>query len=426
MLCLGSKGGHVDTYYDAALDIYRDFGVQIYFEYLDALDFISRFDNLTLVEGLAPQGTTTTDYIDFTSGQELLNYTAPDGTLEIDDTLNFYNALVDNGYDEMIEPGFWNLPPGPEIPEDLLLPIGQFVEKYNATLALPLLWGSVGGGAGSRGTFEDVLTLTVLQSFPASYIKVYLGLVSYYHIQDGNQRLYDEIATLLGDDVLVNTTVTSATRNDTGVVLTVSSPTGTRTIVAKKLLLAVPPTRENLAPFDLDAEETLHFSKPEYGRYHTAIVTHPVLTDGVVLHNMPASAVADPEAPFLDPPFILDFNSYGNDTALFSIGTSGPNYTTYTEAAATALAQLNLETMAEAGVLPDLNGEALRVVEWSDHGPAGYGVTADDLRAGWMADMYALQGNRSTWYTGNAIAIDYSTMLWKFNDILLPKIIEAW
>lgn len=421
------KGGHVDTHFDAAANAYRDFGVQIYVPYMDALDFIGRFENLTLVEGLAPRGDTISRYIDFKSGQELFNYTAADSSLEIEGMVNLYNALVSNGYDNMTEPGFWNLPTGSEIPEDLLLPVGQFLAKYNATYALPLLWASVGGGAGSRGIFDEVLTLTALQSFSASYIKVYTGLSTYYHIQDGNQRLYDAIATVLGDDnVLLNSTVASATRNDTGVTLTVSTPSGTRTIVAEKLLLAVPPTRENLAPFDLNAEEQLHFSKPQYGRYHTAVVTHPALTNGVEYQNTPASAVEDAASPFLEAPFVLSISSYGNDTSLFSLGSSGTNYTTFTPEAAAALAQQNLEAMAAAGTLPSLDGETLQVVDWSDHGPGGFGVTADEMRAGWMDDMYGLQGKRSTWFTGNAIAADFSTMLWKFNDVLLPKIINSW
>ncbi|KAH8658331.1 hypothetical protein BX600DRAFT_468988 [Xylariales sp. PMI_506] len=418
-------GGHVDTYYDASLDAYRDFGVQIYFPYMDALDFIGRFDNLTLVEGLAASGTTTTEYVDFSTGQQLLNYTGD--SLEITGAVNFYNALVSNGYDNMTEPGFWNLPAAGEIPEDLLLPIGEFAAKYNATDALPLFWASVGGGVGSRGYFNDVMTLTALQSFPASYVKVYVGLITYYHIQDGNQQLYDAIAATLGDEnILVNSTVTSSVRNDTGVTLTVSTPSGTCVVIAEKLLFAVPPTRENLAPFDLNEEETLLFSKPQYGRYHTALVSHSALTDGVVYSNTPTSAEEDPALPFLEAPFIHEFSSYGTDTPIFSIGTSGTNYTEFTEEAAVALAQQNLETMAAAGVLPSLDGEQIQVIEWSDHGPGGYGVTADELQAGWMADFYALQGNRSTWFTGNAIAADFSTMLWKFNDDLLERMLASW
>lgn len=82
--------------------------------------------------------------------------------------------------------------------------------------------------------------------------------------------------------------------------------------------------------------------------------------------------------------------------------------------------------MAAAGVLPDLQNKTLKVVQWSDHGPGDFGVSAAEMRAGWMADMYGLQGKRSTWFTGNAIAIDFSPILWKFNDDLFTRILKSW
>jgi monoamine oxidase len=344
-----------------------------------------------------------------------------DANLQQQGTVNLYNALVNNGYDKMIEPGFWNLPPGPQIPDDLLLPIGQFAAKYNATAALSRIWQGTGGGAGSRGKFEDVMTLTVLQSFSPSYMKIFLGQSNYYHIQNGNQGLYDKIAKLLGSDVLFSTVVTASERDDSGVKLLVSGPDGSKLIVAKKLLIAVPPTRENLAPFDLNANETLLFSKPQYGRYHTALISHPSLPRGVEFNNIPAAAATDASHPFLDAPFVLSFSSYGNDTSLFSIGTSGSPFDRFNPGAAAGLAQTNLQAMADAGTLPSLQGKPITIVQWSDHWAGGYGVSAAEMRSGWMDQMYALQGKRSTWFTGNAIAIDFSTPLWKFNDYLFTK-----
>jgi hypothetical protein len=378
------------------------------------------------VPGLAPRGSTVPRYVDFTTGAELQNFIPPNATLQQQATVNFYKALVNNGYDKMVQPGFWNLPPGPEIPEDLLLPVGQFAAKYNATPALTRIFEGTGGGAGSRGEFDKVMTLTVLQSFAPAYIEIFLGKISFSHILNGNQRLYDKIAELLGEDVLLSTTVVSSERNDGGVKLQVATKEGGKTIIAKKLLLAIPPTRENLIPFDLNPTEKLHFSKPLYGRYHTAIVSHSSLPSGTELRNMPAVAVKDPYDPFIDAPFVLSFDSYGNSSKLFSIGTSGRDYSLYTREAATALAQQSLQTMGTSGLLPNMRDEKLEVVAWSDHGPGGYGVSAADMRAGWMSDMYGLQGKRSTWFTGNAIAIDFSPILWKFNDDLISRILKSW
>ncbi|KAH8909075.1 FAD/NAD(P)-binding domain-containing protein [Coniochaeta sp. PMI_546] len=419
-------GGHVDTYYGDKTGVPRDYGVQVYFPYQDAMDFIDRF-NLTVTPGLAPRGDTVTKYVDFKTGKELVNFTTPDVGTEIGAIAAMYNVLTSKGYDKMIEPGFWNLPAGPDIPDDLLLPIGEFAKKYNVTAALPRMYESTGGGpAAQQKKFLNVMTLTFLQSFSPGWMQVFLGTIGLYHIEGGNQLLYTKIADLLGQDVLTNTVVLASERTDTGVNMIVSGLKGTKIIKAKKLLLAIPPTRENLIPFDLNSEETALFAKPMYGRYGTAIVSHPSLPKGVELRNMPTSAVKDPYAPFLETPHILSFSSYGNDTDLFSIGTSGNPYLLYGPSAATAVAQQNLQTMAGAGTIPSLKGKPLTVVEWSDHGPGGFGVTAADMRAGWMSKMYGLQGKRSTWFTGNAIAIDFSTQLWKMNDEVLKRMIAAW
>jgi hypothetical protein len=130
---------------------------------------------------------------------------------------------------------------------------------------------------------------------------------------------------------LFSITATASQRDDNGVKLLVSSPNGTKLIVAKKLLLAIPPTRENPIPFDLNGNETLIFSKPQYGRYHTALISHPALPRGIELTNTPTAAVNDAYHPFLDTPFVLSFSSYGSDSSLFSIGTSGNPYDRYTQ-----------------------------------------------------------------------------------------------
>ncbi|KAK3500376.1 uncharacterized protein B0T23DRAFT_331411 [Neurospora hispaniola] len=457
-------GGHVDTYIDTSTTppTPREYGVQVYFPYLDGLDFISRF-NLTLLPGLGPRGSTTARNIDFSTGLELpSNYTGPDPSSITSAIIRFHNLMVSQGWDKMTEPGFWNLPPGPQIPEDLLLPIGEFAKKWNVTEALPRMYESTGGGPASRHrNFTDLLTLTFLQSFSPAWMKVLYGQVGMYHIQGGNQLLYNAIHARLGaENVLLNSLVSSVRRpaenaddkRDIEVTITTTSPstspspsdssstnkatiTSTTTIIrARKLLLAIPPTRENLAPFDLDSLESNLFSRAKYGRYGTAIVSSPVLPRGYELHNTPILAAIDPNKPFINEPHVLEFASYGNDSKLFSIGTSGSGlgYGEFDEREATKVAQESLERMVDAGTVKVPDGkqpggdQKLKVVEYSDHGPGGFGVSAEEMKGGWMEKMYGLQGKRGTWYTGNAIAIDFSTQLWKMNDEVLRRMLDSW
>ncbi|KAK3388354.1 hypothetical protein B0T20DRAFT_365082 [Sordaria brevicollis] len=447
-------GGHVDTYLDTTTTtaggppIPREYGVAVYFPYLDSLDFITRrFPNLTLSPGLGPRGATITRYIDFSTGLPLpSNYTSggPDPSLITTAIIRFHDLMVSKGWDKMVEPGFWNLPPGPLIPDDLLLPIGEFAKKWNVTEALPRMYESTGGGPAARHKrFEDLMTLTFLQSFSPAWMKVFFGEAGMYHIEGGNQQLYDAFQEGLGEgNVLTRSVVASVRRPEKEgdkrgievIVRTTSGGKATTTVVrAKKILIAIPPTRENLAPFDLNAYETDLFSRPKYGRYGTAIVTAPVLPRGYELHNTPLLAATDPNKPFINEPHILEFSSYGNDSALFSIGTSGSglSYGEFDEKQAIKVAQESLDRMVAAGTVKVAEGgkksdAKLQVLEYSDHGPGGFGVTTEEMRGGWMERMYGLQGKRGTWYTGNAIAIDFSTQLWKMNDEVLRRMVESW
>ncbi|CAP65549.1 uncharacterized protein PODANS_6_10420 [Podospora anserina S mat+] len=439
-------GGHVDTYVDKTTGRTHDYGLALYFPYLDSFDFFSRPEINVTLSPWFPAGGNEVRYIDFTSGQELTStFQPPDESAGPIAVKKFHDLMTANGWDNMTQPGYWGFPAGKDIPADLLLPIGQFAKKHGIEAMLSTMYPSTGGGVGSRGNFEDILTLSIIKAFPTAWSKVFFGEVAMFSIDGGNQFLYDKISTLLGKDVLYNSQVVNSKRSNSGIELVVDSarldddeeqPGKSRKgkgkgkatkklIIAKKLLLAIPPTRENLAPFDLTPAEKAHFSKPKYGRSHTAIAKHSKLPAGVQLRNLPLSATANPLSPFLQTPFVLSFTSLATDSPLFSLGSSGTNYTAFPPSEAKKVARKAIQTMVDAGTLPDLEGEEVEFVAWSDHGPGGFGVSAQELREGWMEDMYALQGKRSTWFTGNGIAADFTTMLWKFNDQMLDRIVEG-
>lgn len=399
----------------------------MYFPYEDALDFFTWMNvNISLITRGSQNNTIR--YADFSTGRELANYSAIETGQGLAAIQKFVDITTEKGYDKMVQPGYFNLPAGKAIPEDLLLPIGEFVKKYDIQAMLPLIYPSTGAGVGSRGNFNKLLTLTLMKAFPPGWAKAYLGQLPVYAVDGGNQHLYNEIATLLRRDVLYSSVVIESSRAQGNIQLVTQSPDGKKKLIlAKKLLIAVPPTRENLAPFDLDETERAHFSKAKYGRSHTALVSHSKLPEAANIRNTPESAIQSPVTPFLETPFVMGF-TYVNALApakVHQIGASGDNYTAFDEAAAQAAVQQALENLAKGGTIPDLEGEKLKIVAWSDHGPGGFGVSAEDLKAGWMEDMYKLQGRRGTWYTGSGLAADFTTILWKFNDALLGGLVRA-
>jgi len=156
----------VDTHFDKETSRTHDYGVQVYFPYEDALDFISVRLNLTLL-ATPPWAANAVRYVEFSTGKGLTDFKALDSQRGNDAVRKFLNLTIEKGYDKITQPGYWNLPPGDKIPEDLLLPIGKLAKKYNIEPILAIMYPLIGSNIGSRGDFKDVIiTLTLMKLFP--------------------------------------------------------------------------------------------------------------------------------------------------------------------------------------------------------------------------------------------------------------------
>jgi hypothetical protein len=409
----------VDTYIDPDTGKSYDFGVMSYFEYGNSKEFFARF-NVTVSN--PKRRPVQTRYVDFTNGQELTdNYIGP-ATGEVNAALQKYLEICEK-YEHMLAPGYWNFPPGDQIPADLLLPIDEFVAKHSIVAALPRIFAVVGGGIGARQNFTNALTLYIMQVFGAPITRAILGGRASFTPVSNNMELYDKIASILGKDVMLESTVVESERSEDGVKLVVQGKNGRKLILAKRLLLSIQPTLENMEPFDLSSRERSLFSKAKYGRSYMSIAKHSVLPNETALVNLPEAATPSNYFAFIQPPFVSRFEHYGSPTKFYRvpIGSNDPSMNT---SEAQKLARATFYRLTGSGLIPDPGDEELEFVAWSDHGAVGYGVSADDIRNNFIQDMYSLQGQRSTWYTGGGWAVDFTTTLWVFNDELLPKVLE--
>jgi hypothetical protein len=65
-------------------------------------------------------------------------------------------------------------------------------------------------------------------------------------------------------------------------------------------------------------------------------------------------------------------------------------------------------------------------VVYSSHAPFYLRAKPGDISEGVYVDMYALQGLRSTWWTGAAWRAQDSSMLWRFNEeVVLPELLKG-
>lgn len=387
-------------------------------EYDNAYDFPARMNVST--NGSMQFTANVNQFIDMKTGQPVADYAMPDDAA-------MYGALqtfldVEEKYSDILLPGYENFPAPDSIPEDLLLPFVDFVEKYGIAAAVPQTWDATTMGLGD--TMNEP-TIWVMQASTTPMIKALLGQAAAAVPASGRlYDLYEAVANFLGKDVLYSSTVTSTTRQDRGnVFLTVKNAAGkTSCIKAKRLVIACQPTPENLAPFSVDATEKAVFDKMAFTTVYTGILRHPSLQ--TLTNSLSRSAAPGTlnYTVFPDAPQVGSIAYIGGTEDLFQFTAVGTENDT-TESIQAVIAN-SINAMITSGVLPVSNG-TVEFVKFADHGKMHTRFSADTLRTGIVQKQVALQGHRSTFYTGAAFSAPFSTVLWEYNRVLLPSVIKG-
>ncbi|KAM0414648.1 hypothetical protein ACHAPT_013507 [Fusarium lateritium] len=412
-------GGHVDSYVDASSGKAYDYGVESFIDVHGASDFVTQRLG---VEIKAPSRVSRlTRYVDFKTGKEV-NYTGPDQAQQSAALVKY--AKLCALYEDMILPSFWDFPAPEDIPEDLLIPFGDFVKKHGIEAIVPMLFQVTGLGVGD---VTRQLTLVVMQAFGGPMARSFLGqMTSFVPASGRNQDIYDAFAEKLGKDVLYSSTVVDSKRTRKGIHLTVKTSSGRLVkIEAKRLLLTIEPTKSNLAQFDLDKKERTAFSKFDYSRLYAGIVSNPALPKNYSLTNLPEAAAPSNFLAFPDLPFLARFEWIGSSATeeLFRIMVIGDRSLDGRDTK--KLVQTNFDTLVKSGAVEASDSTEVKFVAYAQHGPMHMRASAEEMRKGFIQHLYALQGLRSTWWTGGAWVANFQTHLWWFNDLLLPKLIEG-
>ena len=416
------QGGHVNTYDDAATGESYEYGVQSYVNVGNSKAFFQRMNvSVGGPSPFAPRAARRNLHVDFTTGTAPKNYTPPQDADRMAG-LRKYLAIAEQ-YESILEPGFWNFPPPERIPDDLLLPFRDFVQKYNLSATVPQIFSYTGFG---NHDLMNTLTVWAMRSFTIDMSRSILGVnSSVVPTSRRNQDLYDRVLRFLGGDVLTSSVVTSSSRSAAGVELVVTNARGKQTaVVAKRLLVAVPPTLENLAPLAPDDDERGVFAAFNYSRSYVSVVSHPALPANVSLVNTPLAAQPDRwTAAIPAPPYIARLDHYGTPANIYRAVMVGDD--SLNSVQSRSLVQDAIDRMIRAGTLvAPANATDLRVrwVAFEPHGPVSAYTTAEALRSGFIQRMTSLQGRRATWYTGAAWSAHLTTSLWKFTDTVLPKL----
>ncbi|KAK0738883.1 hypothetical protein B0T18DRAFT_335184 [Schizothecium vesticola] len=414
-------GGHVNTWVDPATGRGFDAGVQNWIEINNASAFFARF-------GVAVQPNVRSvldqHFIDFETGARLSNYTPP-SAIDRSTALRKYLEVAEQ-FLPILQPGWWNFPPPSQIPADLLLPFRDFVVKYKLAAGIPQIFATTGFG---KHNFMDALTLFVMRSFDVSMVRTLLGLdANFVPVSRKNQDLYDAILTSLGPDGLTSSTVVDAHRSagNGGVELEVYNwaTGGTTRVVAKKLLITVAPTEENLEPFHLHRDEKSVFDGLHYSTSVVGIVSHPSLPANASLVNIPATAQPDNwVAAVPSYPYNTRFENYPNSTyyRVIAVGDEA-----FDKDQAKNMIQGTFDRMVVAGTLQQTAPpQNLSFHLFESHGPVSASASREGVETGIIQKLNDLQGKRSTWYTGAAWSVHLTTSLWGFTDSVLPRVVAS-
>ncbi|OCK84768.1 FAD dependent oxidoreductase [Lepidopterella palustris CBS 459.81] len=387
-------GGHTETFFAGQYPI--DYGVQAFHNFDVVKNFFGRF-KISLSTAVQPPF--LDKYVDLTSGKVVPNY--PPDLASAGAALGIYAAAIAK-YPYLA--GGYFLPD--PVPDELLMPFGEFVNKYHIEAALPTIWTFAHG----CGDILTVPTLYIIQNFGLPQLADLLGNSFLTTTNHANSQLYLAATALLGSDVLFGSTVISANRpagptKDIHEIV-VSTPSGRKLIRAKKLLITIPPIAAKLSSFDLDTQESGLFAQWTYSGYFIGVLANTGIPDNTNIIN------AGLKTPLNIPkvPFEVNFDFSGIPGLFTFKFVSHPEVSTEHVQGKVSAAVLS---MAAAGTLNTTQPEFLA---FSSHTPTQLRVSADAVKGGFYGKLYALQGHRQTWWTGAAWAQDDSSLLWQFTE----------
>lgn len=393
-------GGHTETYVDPQTKTTIDLGVLAFHDLPVTRDFFARF-NIALAPMSFDFNHSTT--IDFRTGRHVDVPLDRDATA---DALSRYAAHLER-YPTLSEGYVFPVP----VPEDLLLPFGEFAVRYNYTAMISSAW-QVSQGYG------DILSLPTLYVFKAFGPEVVRGLFTGYltTLRHNNHEIYEKALRSLGNgtNVLLRSSIVATERDsdEPFVHAVVATPSGYKLLRVKQFLFTLPPKLECLTGFDLDQEEVALFSEFTSNDYYTGLLQNVPLVQGTVLSNM----VTDPSNFYL-PRLPTSYN--------LGPGDSYSNLTNVKFCSNATMAMDEVQDQVVAEVSRSVPDSAPRFAAFLSHGPFALQVPVASISNGFYHSLYQLQGRRRSFWTGAAWHTHDSSLLWNFTEPILRRMQEA-
>jgi hypothetical protein len=393
-------GGHTNTFTDPTTGLTNDYGVMVFHNTSLAKSYTSRLNVTMAAATTSSPGPQL--YADFRTG--LINSTYSNANFS-GGLQKYVQQLSKYPY---VETGF-NLPD--PVPADLLLPFGDFAIKYDLDKEFIGFLFNFAQGLG------DLLAHPTLYVFKNFGLGVIQGFTQGYLVTAANDNslIYEHATGIIGEqNILFNSNILHVQRSDNCTRVVVKTTNGVKLIEAQKLVFTIPPKIENLQGWDLSTSEQSLFKQFNNSGYYAAVVNNTGIPAGTTITNIDSNTTYGfPALP----------GAYGiNPTAI-------PNLFDIFIGSATSLSDDFIKAEILASItrlqLPGKIATTPEIVAYTRHTPFELWVGADAIKKGFYRDLYALQGQRGTWYTGAAFHTHDSSLLWEFTEGLIANITAA-
>ncbi|KAK2803193.1 hypothetical protein FQN50_007060 [Emmonsiellopsis sp. PD_5] len=377
-----------------------DYGVQALLNDGVTNDYL---DRLGLEKVQHSPSTLNSDHINFKTGERV---PPNSNTLEMGSGLVLFRQAIAKF--DFLDEGIFDLPD--PVPQELLRPFGEFVEKHHLEGMLELIFMFAHG----LGNILEVPLLYVIGTFGIPQIDALLNL-GYIRPNNGVAEIYTKAASALGHDVWYQTTASRVIRSNDGVRIVVNGPDGKRKLIkAKKLLATIPPTMDNLHGFDLDQTEKDIFMKWRWNSYYASVVNNTGIPDKTSAVNIYPSIQPGslPTKPFQ---WHIDYMGVSGYLASKLVADED-----FSAVDAKRMILDDIQRMGEAGTYDSADPQ---IVKFADHTPTSMSVDAEEIRHGFYRGLYALQGQHSTYWTGHSFCADMSSLLWAYTDTVMDQML---
>ena len=345
---------------------------------------------------------------DFETGLSVPAY-VPASQADIGAAFESYINIIATNY-SYLQAGYFLPDP---IPEELLIPFGEFVNRHGLQASVQLLNQVLQ----NDGNLWEVPTIQVLKSCDISLARS--ALEGFLVVASGDtQDLYTSAAAVLGQDVLFNAEVTQTSRNSSaGVDLMVQTSNGGKHVRAKRVIITVPPLPSLLGAFDLDDQEVSTFGKLQAKGYYGAVFTHSGINGTEFYTNIGTDNPFNLQV--LPGIFTIQPTGLRNKHKAY-LGTLDP---LVSSSAAQQIIVDQINTLQDHGAFP---ADMPEFLFFNNHSPFRLSVAADDIRNGFYRDLYGLQGRRNVFWTGGAWITQDSSLIWNFTETqVIPAVLKS-